>query len=281
MKNLALRPLLWSALCASLTLGLSSCNKDKEEFGPNAALSAEDNADAEADDAASYEYVDAGAPEDISRGGITAINADDQRILFGCASHIYDAATRTLTIDFGPAGCVGRDGKLRKGQVVAVFTGQHRQVGSSVTISLVGYSVNGNPRTGTRTITWIGQGVHTVNVQNASVTTANGIATWSAQRTVAQTAGLGTRTIQDDVYSVTGTAAGVNRKGVSFTATIQQPLVKKFQAGCARHFVSGIIDIATSKEKNLQLNYDPAGTQACDNIATLTVNGRTRTIQLR
>ncbi|WP_345222927.1 hypothetical protein [Hymenobacter koreensis] len=279
MQRQILRSLLGSTLCVGLLIGFSSCDKESDSLGPDSTVSAEDNADAEADDAASYEYVDAAAPEDPGRAG--ALNPDDQRILFGCATRTYNVSTRTLTIDFGPNGCVGRDGKLRRGQLVAVFTGQHRQVGSTVVVTLVNFSVNGNPRTGTRTITWIAPNVHTVDVQNASVVTATGTATWTAQRTVTQTAGVGTRTIQDDLYSISGSAAGTNRKGVSYTATIQQPLVKKFQAGCARHFISGTLQITTSREKTLLLNYDPAGTQACDNIASVTINGRTRTIQLR
>ena len=29
------------------------------------------------------------------------------------------------------------------------------------------------------------------------------------------------------------------------------------------------------------INYDPTGTAACDNIASVTINGRTRTIYLK
>ncbi|WP_400192600.1 hypothetical protein [Hymenobacter sp. B81] len=279
MKTTTLHPLVLSALSA--TLLLAGCSKDKEEFGPNTTVSAEDHADAEGDDAATYEYVDAAAPEDVQRSGSGMLDADDQRILFGCASHSYDAPTRTLTIDFGPNGCVGRDGRLRKGQIVAVFSGQHRRPGSSVTTMLVGYSVNGNPRTGTRTVTFVDGRNFTVTVRNASITTPNGTATWQADRSVTQTAGLTTRSVRDDEYSITGSAAGTNRRGVSFTATIQQPLIKKFQAGCARHFVAGTLQIVTSNERTLLLNYDPAGTQACDNIATVTIGTRTRTIRLR
>lgn len=285
MKRIVYRSLLLSTLGASLLAGLASCNKD-QDFGSSTTYSAEDNSDAEGADAATYEYVDANAPEDLSRSssgftGTYAPAADLAAIGSGCATRAYDAATRTLTITFDPSGCMGRDGRVRRGQIVAVFSGQHRQAGSSVTVSLVNFSVNGNAHTGTRTITYTGSGVYALNVQNASVTTPQGTASWTSQRTYTQTAGAGTRTILDDEYSVTGSASGTNRKGVSFTATIQQPLKKVFQRGCARLFTAGTVEITTSREKTLLLNYDPTGTQACDNIVSITVNGRTRTLQLR
>ena len=282
MKRLTYRSLLLSALGASLLTGLASCNKDKD-LGPETTYSAEDNSDAEGSDAATYEYVDANAPEDVNRGGsATYAPATDLAALGnGCATRSYDAATRTLTITFDANGCTGRDGRVRRGQIVAVFSGQHRQTGSSVVVSLVNYSVNGNAHTGTRTITYLGNGTYSLDVQGASVTTQQGTFTWTSQRTYTQTAGQGTRTILDDEYSVTGSASGMNRKGVSFTATIQQPLKKVFQRGCARVFVAGTVEITTSREKTLLLNYDPTGTAACDNIVSVTVNGRTRTIRIR
>ncbi|MCC3155900.1 hypothetical protein LJ737_01535 [Hymenobacter sp. 15J16-1T3B] len=282
MKRFAYRSLLLTTLGASLLAGVASCSKDKD-FGPDTAYSAEDNSDAEGADAAAYEYVDANAPDDVNRSasGTYAPAADLAAIGNGCATRTYDAATHTLTISFDPAGCTGRDGRVRRGQIVAVFSGQHRQAGSSVVVSLVNYSVNGNAHTGTRTITYLGNGTYTLDVQAASVTTAQGTFTWASQRTYTQTAGQATRTILDDEYSVTGSASGTNRKGVSFTATIQQPLKKVFQRGCARLFTAGTVEINTSKEKTLLLNYDPTGTAACDNIASITVNGRTRTIRIR
>lgn len=45
--------------------------------------------------------------------------------------------------------------------------------------------------------------------------------------------------------------------------------------------MAGTVEITNFKEKSMLLDYDPTGTQACDNIATVTVNGHTRTITLR
>jgi hypothetical protein len=163
---------------------------------------------------------------------------------------------------------------------VAVFSGQYRQPGSKVGIRLINYSVNDNSRTGMRTIAFLSNVSYSIDVQNASLTTAVGTAAWSSQRVITQTFGQNTRTVQDDVYSITGSTTGMNRKGELFTATIKQPLIRKFDLGCARYFVAGTVEVTTSNERTLLLDYDPSGTQACDNIASVTVNGRTRTISL-
>ena len=78
------------------------------------------------------------------------------------------------------------------------------------------------------------------------------------------------------MYSVTGSATGTNRKGVGYTTNVQSPLIKR--ADCPKYFVQGTIAITNTNSKAMTLDY---GTGTCDNVATVSVNGRTRTIQLR
>ena len=281
MKRSAFRTLSLAALAASSLL-LASCDKSNDpESTVDAAVSAEDQSLAEDENATVADLVEAGSPSDAAINGSPAAEpADLGRVAGSCVTRTYDAATRTLTLDFGTTNCVGPNGVARRGKIVAVFSGPYRQAGATVTITLVNYYRNDNLHTGTRTITNLGQGSWSLDVQNASITTSAGTHSWASQRVYTRTAGFGTRTISDDEYSVTGQTSGTNRKGVSYTATVQQPLIKKFQAGCARTFVAGTVKVLTSKEKELLLNYDPTGTQACDNIATITVNGNTRTIRV-
>ena len=228
--------------------------------------------------------MDAAAPQDaaISGSATVAETAELQKLLTACATRTYDAATRTLTLDFGPTNCLCPDGRYRRGQLRAVFSGPYRQAGAVVTISRTNYFVNDNQHLGTRVITNLGSGSFDLSVQNASIIFAGGGGTtsWASQRRYTRTAGFGTRTILDDAYAVTGSLTGTNRRGVSYTATIQKPLVKVFAAGCARHFTAGTINITNSQDKAMLLDYDPTGTQACDNLASVTVNGRTYTIYL-
>jgi hypothetical protein len=278
MVKSTFRLLTGLALAGSL-LTLASCDKTNDPVDSVATVSAEDQSVAEDESATIGDILDAASPADITVAGSPATEPTDLARLAGsCFTRTYDAATRTLTIDFGPTNCVGPNGVARRGKVVAVFAGPYRQAGASITISLVDYYRNDNLHTGTRTITNLGNGSWSLNVQNASVTTAAGTHTWASQRFYTRTAGAATRTILDDTYSVTGQASGTNRKGVSYTATIERPLIKEFRLGCARTFVAGTVHFINAKEQSLLLNYDPTGTQACDNLASVTINGKTRTI---
>ncbi|MCB2409218.1 hypothetical protein [Hymenobacter lucidus] len=286
MSTVTLRS-LGLAACASTLLFFTACNKDREAATPENLESAEDSGNAEDENAAIGDIIEVAAPDNEKlSNGLVREPADVLRVFGACAQRSYNAETRTLTIDFGATNCVCPNGKTRRGKIVVVFGGPYRvggavQAGATATVSLVNYFVNDKQHTGLRTFTSLGNGSFTLDVQNASIITPDGTHSWSSQRTYTRTAGFGTPTIQDDKYLVTGQAAGTNRKNVSYTAQIQQPLVKNFTLGCARHFTAGTVAISNSKGKSLLLNYDPTGTAACDNIASITVDGVTRTIRLR
>ncbi|TGE26471.1 hypothetical protein [Hymenobacter metallicola] len=273
---------------ASGLLFLGACNKDQERAAAQENLeSAEDSGNAEDENAAIGDLIEVATPdnEKLSNGAVRE-PADLLRVFGNCATRTYNAETRTLTIDFGATNCVCPNGKTRRGKIVVVFGGPYRQngvvqAGATATVSLVNYFVNDKQHLGQRVFTSLGSGSFTLDVQNASIITPEGTHSWNSQRTYTRTAGFGTATVQDDRYQVTGQANGTNRKGVSYTAQIQQPLVKNFTLGCARHFTAGTVSISNSKGKTLLLNYDPSGSAACDNIASITVDGVTRTIRLR
>lgn len=198
-----------------------------------------------------------------------------------CATRTYNNDTHTLTIDFGTTNCLCRDGKSRRGKIVSVFEAKPNTAGARVTTTLVDYYVNDMRHTGTRIVTYSSRNYKTVVVRDASVITPEGTITWRAERTIERVAGRETDLLADDVYLVNGRAAGVNRRGVAYKTATEQPLKRVMAAGCARHFVSGIIVITNENGNTLKLNYDPTGGEPCDNIAEVTLNGkRTKTIQL-
>ncbi|TGE05464.1 hypothetical protein [Hymenobacter fodinae] len=261
-------------------LAFSSCEKTSDPSSAVATVSVEDQSVAEDDNATLGDMLEAASPADATQSGSPALEPTDLARLAGsCCTRTYNAATHTLTLDFGPTNCLGPNGVARRGKIVAVFAGPYRQAGATITVSLVEYYRNDNLHTGTRTLTNLGNGSWALDVRNASVTTAAGTHTWASQRQYNRTAGGGTRTILDDVYSVTGNASGTNRNGIAYTATIEQPLLKEFKQGCSRTFVAGTVRFINAKEQNLLLNYDPTGTQACDNLASVTSNGKTRLIR--
>ena len=276
------------ALLASSLLLTAGCNRDRQQESPLADLaSAEDHGGADDENALSGDLIAAAAPLDETVSASPAAAGLDALARLGgrCLTRTYVADTRTLTLDFGPTNCLCPDGRYRRGKIVVVFSGPDRRRHSGAVATRVGYFVNDNQHTGTRTFTAApGRGAGSFDLDvNASVIFANngGTHAWTAHREFTQTAGAATPTLTDDAYTVTGSATGTNRRGVSYSATIVQPLVKQFAPGCARHFVAGTVNIVNARSQSMLLNYDPTGTQACDNIASVTVNGRTRTITLR
>jgi hypothetical protein len=276
------RTLAYAVLASGLLL-TASCRR--ADVVADDLTSAEDQGQGDEENASTADLVEAASPQDATASASPALVgvAELRSLTSSCFTRTYDAATRTLTLDFGPTNCLCADGRYRRGQLTAVFSGPYRQAGAVVTISRTNYFVNDNQHLGTRIITSLGSGSFDLAVQNASIIFANngGTTAWSSQRRYTRTAGFGTPSILDDAYSITGSLTGTNRRSVGYTATIQQPLIKKFALGCARHFVAGTIEVTNSNSKAMLIDYDPSGSAACDNVATVTVNGHTRTIYLK
>ncbi|WP_210513909.1 hypothetical protein [Hymenobacter terricola] len=285
MRTRSFRSLAFACLASGLLL-TTGCKRDADQVvTSDDVVSAEDTGNSEEETALSSDLITAAVPTDETVTGSPAAAgaADLARLVGTCATRTYVADTRTLTIDFGPTNCLCPDGRYRRGKIVIVFTGNDLHRHSGATVTRENYFVNDNQHTATRIFTDLSGGSFSVDVPSASIIFANngGTHSWTAHRVFTRTAGYATPQISDDEYSITGSATGTNRRGISYTANIVQPLIKHFTVGCFRHFVSGTVNIANSKGNTLLLNYDPAGTGACDNIASVTINGtRTRTIIL-
>jgi hypothetical protein len=79
--------------------------------------------------------------------------------------------------------------------------------------------------------------------------------------------------IWDDVYEVSGTASGIDRKGRDYSFEIITPLVRNMGW---RFLVKGVIDITVGNAE-AQLDF---GNGEFDNLAYITVNGEVHTIKL-
>ena len=115
----------------------------------------------------------------------------------------------------------------------------------------------------------------TIELVGGKVTTPNDIVIEREfTRTREWIAGDKTLNRWDDVYSITGNASGKNFKGESYTRTILIPL--EWAASC-RFIKSGSIESVVGDKTPVLLDY---GDGECDNEATLTKDGETRTILL-
>lgn len=186
-----------------------------------------------------------------------------------------------VTIDFG-AGCLGRDGRTRKGKIIINYTGRLLAPGNSASTSFDGYSVNDIQVSGSYKITNTGTTAarsFSIEVSKAKLTKPNGNFTeWNSTRTITQVAGELTPLIAlDDVFSVSGEANGTVKRGdkiYQWSTRITESLVKRFN--CPR-IVRGAIELRKGNEVIAVLDY---GTGVCDDKAAFTVNGAVYEITL-
>ncbi|MEO6290669.1 MAG: hypothetical protein ABIO76_12145, partial [Ginsengibacter sp.] len=246
-------------LVLTAVIAFSSCKKDasvNQSKDTPAAIAAKDATQDDAVAEAQYDEVfnitmgvqasDAG--EDIGIGtGVDVIyqnrtNADGTSAVqtpvpAPCFSISVVPNTRhvfpkTVTIDFG-SGCMGRDGKLRKGKIISIYTGPMFIPGSKCSTTFEGYYVDSFKIEGKYSVentSTSNQKQWTVHVADGKIINTN-ISTWklwSSIKTHTQVEGNGTPSYPlDDVFQITGSATGSSSNGNSWTALITEPLVKK------------------------------------------------------
>ena len=201
--------------------------------------------------------------------------------LGGCATVTRDSINGVITIDFGSSNCLCNDGRNRRGQIIIHYTGGgYFDVGSVKTITFNNYYVNDHHVEGTKTVTNNGlnsSGHYTwnINIVNFRITKPDGhYHEWNSQRVREMIGGQNTATIFDDVYSITGSASGINSNGESCSATITNALIRPIDC----HFITtGTIVITPSNRPARTLDY---GNGDCDNTGTVTINNVTYTITL-
>lgn len=186
-----------------------------------------------------------------------------------------------VVVDFG-TGCTGRDGRTRKGKIITIYTKRLVESGAKATTTFDGYYVNNIHVEGTHIIENLStqdKRIFHNQVISAKLSKPNGNYTeWSSDKTIEQTEGLGTPIWPvDDVFTVSGQANGTLHRGSEFmqwSHIISKPLVKKFTC---YWIVKGEITIKKGSKPVAYLDY---GSGACDDKATITVNGTVREITL-
>lgn len=185
---------------------------------------------------------------------------------------------KTILIVFDST-CTSPRGLVRKGTVRIVISDSIRRPGSTAVMTFENYFVNGFKREGTTT--WTNTSLPPVKswerkVENGKITAPSGVY-WLHQsiKTVTQTAGSSTPGRIDDVFSIAGNGSVTNFNNVTRTATIIEPLQKKYT--CA-NIDKGKVRFEGPNHFAV-LDY---GNGDCDRIATISIDGRPpRTIVLR
>lgn len=307
MKSLSSFTRMLTVLLFGTALFTVSCKKEGSTLGTPAQQEEFAAATSESDAEAEVVFDDVfdnvvGVDTEVGIGGTGVFGSANfsagmgQEVVSGAAGG--DSLTRCFTVtytqlappnrfplkvvlDFG-TGCPGRDGRIRQGKVITVYTGPLFIPGNSTTTTFDGYYVDSIHVEGTHKVSnksTQANRIFNVQVIGAKLTKPNGnYAEWNSDKTHTQIEGLGTPVFPlDDVFKLEGQANGSAKRGDRFfqwSKIITEPLIKKFTC---RWFVKGTVVMRKSNNKVAELNY---GTGTCDNKATLTVNGVSREITL-
>ncbi len=274
MKTLKFTSLF--VLIAAFVFTFTSCEKDSAINTEDAITASEDAAAAEDmfDDA--FEQAEIYENSDLK-------SADTADYCMPTITIDYPENTpypRVVTIDFGMDGCTGRNGAVRKGKIIVTVTGYFLKEGSKRIITFENYSVNDYQISGSKTVTNMGQNdagnwVRKIEVDGKVVTPEAQEITRVATREREWIEGADTPLFfWDDVFSITGHASGVNRKGVAYETEITKALIK---ARNCRWIQEGTVKI-TTENGTVSLDY---GDGTCDNVAVLTVNGEEKEIKFK
>ncbi|HLO82868.1 MAG TPA: hypothetical protein VK166_18010 [Chitinophagaceae bacterium] len=187
---------------------------------------------------------------------------------------------KKVVLDFG-TGCE-INGHVRKGKIITVYSGPLHIPGNKAVTEFDGYQIDDFKVTGRHVILnstepGANQRKFTRTVENAKVTNVStGFwRSWSAVITMKQIEGNGTPLWPvDDVYQFTGRREGANSKGRTWVSETKEPLIKAFTCPWIS---KGILVISV----NGTVGSIDFGNGACDDEATVTINGVSKTIKLR
>ncbi len=280
-QKLLMPSFLIGAILTLFTLS-TGCKKDTQTSDENFQTTAEDIGQAESISS----DVDKMSSEVARMGTFSHDEAQntsmDQFNFHGrtCAVVVNDSINRILTFDFG-TGCTGNDGKTRSGKVIITYNGTgYFDAGSSWVVTFDNFYVNSRLVEGTRSVTnnglnSSGNMTWSIDAQNMRITRQDGSwRSWNSQRTREMIAGFGDNNWENDTYIINGTSTGLNSQGETVTCS----LTNNRRDHSCHYITSGTMEITPSDKPSKIIDF---GDGTCDELATVTRNGISRTIHLR
>jgi len=266
------------AVFAIFAIFTTGCKKETIELEDNSI--SQDDAYAES----TFENVGDIADEayDIGSGNNLKAYPGERMFLSDCATVTLDTTSLpyVLTIDFGEENCLCHDNKFRRGKIIVTFNGRYHQPGTVITHTFDNYYVNDDKVDGTKVVTNMGENENgniyfTIEVVGVIQKEDGSTFSWNSSREREWIQGSDTRNRWDDIYLITGYAEGIRPNGLTWEREILNAL--RVELAC-RFIVSGSIEIRPEGRPVRLLDY---GDGACDNEATVTINGEVTTIYLR
>jgi hypothetical protein len=285
-----------TAIIVALSLTFTGCRKKQEKDSDTSG--AEDNSLADK----SFEDMGQIANEAASGNVSSYKDGNYDGLLSLCATKTHDTVNHIIVVDFGTANCLCNDGRYRRGKIFISYSNSVHPVPysywDSLTVINISTTKAGDPSSdtyfvgndqssmnqiiGTKVLTNKGHNAaHHMNwdiTANGQVIKSNGTIQWQSTRNREWLAGEGTPQWSDDEYGITGSANGNSANGTPFTMQITSQLIRK--VACAKHFVSGTFDFTPGTKPVRHVDFSPPNNGACDNIATVTINGNTYTVYM-
>ena len=265
-----------------------SCDSSNDGNDNNPTLTAKDIAvnskiDVAIDDVVYIVEDQYTAQQSISNRSSTA----SKSILPTCATFttVLVDGTWTRTIDFGSAGCTLPNGNVLKGKIIISFSNDFTSKSRTLSYRFVDFYHNGKLLQGNKSITYESKSTELLATEHPVMTfTVDMKITFDDGKVYSRTGTTVKETIEgnetplnweDNVFLVTGNSATSLANGDTVTTVITTPL--RYITSCKLPFpVSGIVSIT----KNTSEGTLDFGDGKCDNLATLTIDGVTKDINL-
>ena len=265
-----------------------SCDSTNDGNDNNPALTAKDIAvnskiDVAIDDVVYIVEDQYTAQQSISNRSSTA----SKSIFPTCATFttVLVDGTWTRTIDFGSAGCTLPNGNVLKGKIIISFSNDFTSKSRTLLYRFVDFYHNGKLLQGNKSITYESKSTELLATEHPVMTfTVDMKITFDDGKVYSRTGTTVKETIEgnetplnweDNVFLVTGNSATSLANGDTVTTVITTPL--RYITSCKLPFpVSGIVSIT----KNTSVGTLDFGDGKCDNLATLTIDGVTKDINL-
>lgn len=202
--------------------------------------------------------------------------------LAACATIIHDTAAtpKRILIDFGSAGCISYDGRVRTGKLNVFYEGDYKTTDYYHRVEPQFYTVDGNSVSGVRKITAVGRNKYNQIYYTEDVTgeialkNNGGTLKAKSNRTLTMIAGESTPEVTDNIYAVDGIGEMTRANGEVFSTEVVSPLNISFSCN---YINKGVIRVVPAGFTHRFVDY---GNGECDDKATVTVNNVGRVVTL-
>ncbi len=253
-----------SAIAVIFVFSVSSCKKDKVDTDTQSAVD--------------YNICETEFTRITPEINTIALNAQGiNKVAAICPVVSSDTVSnpKSITIDYA-GGCLDSiDNKVRKGQIKISFSGAWRTIGTKATATFSNYFVNEIQYEGKVEITRLDTFTINHKVIGGKATNSSFSTFWDCDRTLFINNSGTVGVYADDIYTISGTASGTDRKGKKYAVDIKSDLVKS--ASCP-YVSSGVVSIFPDGLSPRILDF---GSGVCDNIATLKIDESTFTITMK